>query len=190
MKSSLLATIFALTLAANAQANPLDDDGYDEFTIRLSDIPRDAPRFASYRVPVYAGANAAPNLTADAESRMFRTRIREWAKEKPNFAGHYILATWGCGTECVQLTVIDARTGQVFHPAGVGLNVATNVDDALIKGKPAWPNEGSIKFQADSQLLILFGMPGEDVKRRGISYYVWRDNKMSLVRHVPKAWYP
>ncbi|MRV76001.1 hypothetical protein GJ700_30235 [Duganella sp. FT92W] len=180
-----VALLFAATIPVSAQ-----DDDYDEFTIRLSDIPRGAPRFASYPVPVYTGANAAPKLNADDRTRMYRTRIREWSREKPNFAGHYILATWGCGAECVQITIIDAMTGTVFHPDGVTLNAANNIEDALFDGKPRWPNAGSLKFKPDSQLLILFGMPEEDSKRRGISYYRWHNNKLSLLRHVPKAWYP
>jgi hypothetical protein len=120
---------------------------------------------------------------------MYRTRIKEWSQVKPNFAGHYILATWGCGADCVQIAIIDAKTGAVFHPTGVISNTSSNVDEALIDGKPKWPTEGSVKFQTDSQLLILFGMPEEDTKRRGISYYRWHNNKLSLVRFVPRAWY-
>jgi hypothetical protein len=47
-------------------------------------------------------------------AREFRTRLREAAREKPNFAGHFIVTTWGCGTECVEGAIIDARTGRVF----------------------------------------------------------------------------
>lgn len=186
-KISLLAfLLFAFATTANAEVS---NDDYNEITIRLSDVPADGPRFDSFRVPVYKGPNGTPDLTSDSQTRMYRTRIKEWAKAKPNFAGHYILATWGCGTECLQITIIDAKTGKVFHPSGVTSNAANNVDDKLLEGKPRWPNEGSIKFQANSKLLMLFGMPEEDTTRRGIYYFVWRDNRLSLVRFVPKAWY-
>jgi hypothetical protein len=183
---SIAFTILAIASAASAVET---DDRYNEVTIRPSDIPPDAPRFEAYPASVYEGPNALPNLSSDSETRMYRTRIKEWSKVKPNFAGHYILATWGCGTECVQMTIIDAKTGKVFHPSGVTSNAANNVHDALIDGKPNWPNEGSIKFQANSELLVLIGMPEEDTKRRGISYYIWHHNRLSLVRFVPKAWY-
>lgn len=45
---------------------------------------------------------------------MFRTRLK-WAvdNQKPNFAGHYILTTWGCGTSCIMGAVINSKTGKV-----------------------------------------------------------------------------
>ena len=166
-----------------------DDDGYNEVTIRPSDIPQDAPRFESYPAKIYAGKNAEPDLHSDPETRMFHTRISEWSKQKPNFAGHYILATWGCGTSCTQLAIIDAKTGRVFHPAGVTYNDATNIHNALLEGGDFWHASGATKFRLDSKLLVLIGMPEEARARRGVSYYVWSEEKRSLVRFVKKAWY-
>mgnify|MGYP003334268877 CR=1 FL=1 len=188
MRKALAIALTLLSIAFTARAAE-SDDGYNEVTIRPSDVPRDAPQFDAYPATIHKGPNALPNLRSDARTRMYRTRIKAWSEVKPNFAGHYILATWGCGTECVQMAIIDAKTGKVFHPAGVTSNAANNVHDALFDGKPKWPNEGSIKFQANSKLLVLIGMPEEDSKRRGISYYVWRHNRLSLVRFIPKAWY-
>ena len=194
MKPAQLMASVALALAvavqAHAQQEDEDEDLYNEVTIRPSDIPLDAPRFESYPAAVYTGANARPRLNADARTRLFRTRIKEWAGEKPNFAGHYILATWGCGTDCTQITIIDAKTGKVFHPHGVKYNVAVNVHAALLDGHPTWHNEHALKFRPDSRLLMLIGMPESDARRHGISYYVWRHNRLSLVRFVHKAWYP
>lgn len=59
----------------------------------------------------YAGKNAPVIITA--EDRLYRTRLREAAQEKPNFAGHYILTAWGCGAGCLMGAVIDANTGKV-----------------------------------------------------------------------------
>lgn len=71
-----------------------------------------APRFEDYPTTgVYKGKNTPLALTRD--DRTYRTRLREAAAEKPNFAGHYILAAWGCGAECVMGAVIDANTGRV-----------------------------------------------------------------------------
>ncbi|HEY6096042.1 MAG TPA: hypothetical protein VIU93_13920 [Gallionellaceae bacterium] len=186
-----LHTIFfcIFTAAASVAAALADDDGYNEVTIRASDIPPDAPRFESYPARLYTGKNAKPDLHSDPATRMFRTRIRERSKEKPNFAGHYILATWGCGTSCTQLSIIDVRTGKVFHPPGVTYNDATNVHHELLEGGDLWHASGAVKFRPDSRLLVLIGMPEEDTARRGISYYVWNGTQLSLVRFVHKAWY-
>ena len=44
---------------------------------------------------------------------LYRARLRAAATERPNFAGHYVLTTWGCGTECVMGAAINTRTGRV-----------------------------------------------------------------------------
>src|SRR4051812_23917703 len=84
------------------------DAGGEEPMIRASDIPRNAPRFEDYPAKPYVGANAAPDVSSDPRSRRYRTQLMNWAREKPNFAGHYILATWGCGTGCTEIAVMDA----------------------------------------------------------------------------------
>lgn len=184
--------VFLLLVWTSASAGLADDndDIYNEVTIRPSDIPRDAPRFENFPVKVYTAKNAKPILDSDPKTKAFRTRIKEWSKEKPNFAGHFILATWGCGSDCTQLAIIDAISGKVFYPAEVSTNVATNVHQALLEGGDFWHNSGALKFSVDSKLLVLIGMPNEDTARRGISYYVWNGTQLTLIRFVHKAWYP
>src|SRR5574341_1202298 len=58
------------------------------------------PKFRDYSVNESFNGRSAP-LVLSREARMYRTRLREAAREKPNFAGHYIVTYWGCGTECV-----------------------------------------------------------------------------------------
>lgn len=54
------------------------------------------PRFKDYPVAEKFNGPTA-RLIWKGEARMYRTRIREAAREQPNFAGHYIVASWGCG---------------------------------------------------------------------------------------------
>src|SRR4051794_13500037 len=107
----LLALILILVLGAPPLFAAAADQDTDSYTIRQSDIPRNAPRAADYPAKRYTGINAAPDVRSDARSRSYRTQLTEWAREKPNFAGHYILATWGCGTGCAEIAIIDAITG-------------------------------------------------------------------------------
>ena len=177
--------VCAISICAHAAEG---DDGYNETTIRLTDVPANAPAFTSYLSKPYTGENAQIQLGNDAEAKLFRTRLRQWSTHKVNFAGHYILATWGCGTDCSQIMIIDAVSGHVFHPKSISTNIAANVDLGLINGGTVWPNEGSVKFRADSKLLVLIGAPDEDGSRRGISYYAWDHNQLQLVRYVPKPY--
>ena len=59
-------------------------------------------RFEDYPVTaIFKGTPALPKLRLG--DRLFRTRIRKGAAKGPNFAGHYTIADWGCGTRCVSI---------------------------------------------------------------------------------------
>ncbi len=167
-----------------------DDRGGGAHSIRPTDIPKDAPRFQDYVAELYVGANAAPDVSSEARSRRYRTQLKDWAREQPNFAGHYILATWGCGTGCTEIAVIDAMTGKVFHPQGVRTNSIEDVyAEVLVEVKDGERRAdfGALRYRADSRLLMLFGTPDGRAQDKGISYFVWEDERMRRVRFVGRA---
>lgn len=63
------------------------------------------------------GANAPVQLRTASE-QMFKTNLTNAAKEKPDFAGHYKFAGWGCGSVCAAGAIIDLHTGLVYPPPG------------------------------------------------------------------------
>jgi len=76
--------------------------------------PGNFPRFEDFPVTGSWGhARAILKLTTPSE-RMFRTNLENAAKEPPNFAGHYRIAYWGCGSNCSAGAMIDLQTGYVF----------------------------------------------------------------------------
>ncbi len=62
---------------------------------------------------VYKAKPAAPRLVT-RNQREFRTVIRKGAAQGPNFAGHYTVVEWGCGSNCVVYAVVDSITGSVY----------------------------------------------------------------------------
>lgn len=63
----------------------------------------------------------------DPAVKMYRTRLRDAAKQGVNFAGHYAMAEWGCGSSCVVLAAIDLRNGKVtYFPATVSCDREKN----------------------------------------------------------------
>ncbi|HEX8297761.1 MAG TPA: hypothetical protein VF594_01260 [Rubricoccaceae bacterium] len=71
------------------------------------------PRFEDYPAgPAYRGRVAPLVLSSSATARTYRTMTRQAMAEGVNFAGHYVVATWGCGTECMGGVIVDARTGR------------------------------------------------------------------------------
>ena len=72
------------------------------------------PKFEQFRVKeTFSGKPAAPTLKR-AKDREYRTMIQTEAEKGPNFAGHYTVALWGCGSSCLQGALIDEKTGEIF----------------------------------------------------------------------------
>jgi hypothetical protein len=55
----------------------------------------------------------ATHLVLDARSRAYHSVIADAARGPVNFAGHYVLAQWGCGAGCVMAAAVDTKTGRV-----------------------------------------------------------------------------
>ncbi len=134
------------------------------------------PRFRDYPASgTYRGKTAPLVLTRD--DRMFRTRLRWAAKNlKPNFAGHYILTTWGCGTSCRAGAVIDARTGRVYW-----------WDFSIC----CWWFDGGDDFQPievrpDSKLIVFSGARNEKDGDVGTHFYKFENGRFVHLRSILK----
>ena len=140
------------------------------------------PTFARYRVRVSKPGNISVDLKSHKRANTFRTNLRNAAKAGVNFAGNFVLANWGCGTNCSETAIIDARTGKVFFPAeleGAGFGFCELPDDA----EP-------IVYKPDSRLLILNGFKGGDLNsensRCGVYYLEWTGTNFRQVGFVRK----
>jgi hypothetical protein len=133
----------------------------------------DIPQFAAYPAPLaHHGKNAEPDLSTQ-EARSFRTRLREAAKERPNFAGRYILTTWGCGTSCDMGAVIDAQSGRVtFLPATVCC-WSMAVDDGF---RP-------VEARLTSRLIVLSGLLDEKGEM-GSHFFVFYGRRFTKLRTI------
>lgn len=165
-----------------------DDEPGDAHTIRAADLPANPPRFEEYPVRrIFHARPARPDVRSLRRSRLFRTMIRQGvAGQGVNFAGHYSIVSWGCGTGCQGLAVVDVATGKVHHPANLLAIDNDNVDyDDFLNAAGEWE---LLAFRPDSRLLVVIGGINEDPARRGISYFVWQDGHMKRIRFVHKAY--
>ena len=180
----------AIVAVALASAHPCRADKTDDFyrqrQIHESDFPANGPRWSQYPAPVYHGRYAPIQLKRS--DMVFKTRLRAMAGDPPNFAGHYNLAVWGCGYACLIVRIIDVQTGRVVSTNPVDYVNFDHVASELLDASERWPGIGPVKFRADSRLLVLLGMPNENTKLHGISYYEMRDGRLQLLRRVYKAW--
>jgi hypothetical protein len=141
------------------------------------------PKFEDFKVAeVFKGVPAKPILRT-AGQRGFRTRIREGAAGGTNFAGHYAIAQWGCGSFCISIAIIDEKTGAVYDgpfsilgymPVDVFPDVPA-ADDSI--------DQLGVKFKLDSRLLIVRGC--QEDQDCASYYYEWTGSKFKLLRKLP-----
>lgn len=137
------------------------------------------PKFTDYQVSgVYQGNNH--KLVLDDFGKNYKTRLQSAIeRDKPSFAGHYIVTGWGCGSGgCNTGAVIDAITGQAY-PLPVALS-------AVYPLKPEFANEVGEEhiYKLNSRLMIFAGNidgVGEDV----IQFYEFKNDKFILLKSEP-----
>ncbi|HEX7333686.1 MAG TPA: hypothetical protein VF290_19450, partial [Pyrinomonadaceae bacterium] len=113
----------------------------------------------------------APVIITRAD-RMFRTRLKEAAQEKPNFAGHYILTAWGCGAGCLMGAAIDANTGKVYwFPHTICCWNETERDD----------NFNPIEFRLSSRLVVFTGLRNEREGDQGAHFYEFDGKRFKFI---------
>ena len=128
-----------------------------------------APKFGDYSSEIYSGQRAKVNLITDFDKN-FKTRIRKTQAEPINFAGEYILATWGCGMDCLMGVAVSARTGQVIELPGTAC---------------CWKNAGEkIIFKKNSRLLVLAGLINE-TGEHGAHFYELKNDDFFHVKTIP-----
>ena len=174
MKKLLAVSLMALAFGCSAGAAEYKAAAPHAY----SSVPKLVDRFpsvnkAAYRVPVYTGRMA--NDIANKRHNM-RTRLRQALKAGPNFAGHYALAIYGCGTGCIGLSMVDVKTGQIYDDVPNPMCYYPMDKDYHYAGQDA-------QFSKDSRLLYLAG----EVEGYGSGSFVFsfEDGKFRLIKHSP-----
>lgn len=126
------------------------------------------PHFEEYPAAMpMLGSRPKPRIPDDnAELEYHAPEVLRAAKEEdPNFAGRFIMMTWGCGTECQSHYMIDAATGDIYRAPKSRYGVETRIDSKLLVVNPEGPADGN-------------GSWGPLTRE----FYVWSDNRFQLIR--------
>jgi hypothetical protein len=168
----------ALAFAAGAHPSPAQET--------------DAPRLEDYAAVISRGKVAPLDLRRSHPlARRYRTMIRQQIREEGiNFAGHYTLASTGCGTGCAIGAIVDARTGRAYFPKELygWTSIVGDYDPG--EGEDLWT------FRPGSRLLRGLGRPniGKPGEERhgasGIYYYEWTGDRLRLVKFTHVGSYP
>jgi hypothetical protein len=133
------------------------------------------PTFEDYKVTdIFRGVPAKIDPQSHPWARRFKTVLSEGAGKGPNFAGHYRLIDWGCGTSCIAFAIVDVKTGRVF---------------AVSEANRGVPAAGvGFKFQIDSKLLIVDPIelleakhPESGLQSAEARFYLWDKNQLSKI---------
>lgn len=147
--------------------------------------------FNQYATKIYTGKKAPLKL---GDWKMFKTRLK-WAHQdgEINFAGNYMVTTWGCGAGCLSGAMIDKRTGMVYGlPIGEGSPYDFGCSH---EWKNPLENE-AIVFQANSRLFISRNCEMEQIGDSNqytekYTYFVnvWDEKakKFKLIKEVKKS---
>jgi hypothetical protein len=135
------------------------------------------PKFSDYPASPAMSAAKAP-LSLTKEDRPFRGQLRRGYFRPVNFAGKYVLATWGCGMECMMGAAIDSETGTVHWLPGTvccWCGMGEGEPDLL-----------PFKFRIDSSLIVLGGYLDEKGVK-GDHYYRILDGAFVHIDTKPVA---
>jgi hypothetical protein len=187
MKVNLVTAVFVV-LCATTSARGQQDDSRSAFdkcrmvtAVDLAD--HKAPSFAAYRVSSQ-GTLASPklDLKSNPVARKYRTVLREEISQGPNFAGHYRVAAWGCGSSCTMFAVVNLSTGRVVTPEGFSM---TSGVFFYVDNRTAFPRSQSdfwlLGFRRDTRLLVVLGDLDEDESREGAFYFILENERLRLI---------
>lgn len=77
------------------------------------------------------------DLKSNKDASNFRTRLTEgYSSDTANFAGHYSLVYWGCGSPCQSSLVIDRKTGKIYDSPGASLGYDFRVQSRMLMVNP------------------------------------------------------
>jgi hypothetical protein len=132
--------------------------------------------------PVYVGPHSEPDLSS-RDAYAYRTRLREAAREDVNFAGHYRVVTWGCGTSCAFGGVVDVVSGRVvLFPFSICCSV--KIGEADFQPVLVRPN---------SRLIVFVGLRSEEGPDAAHFYeftgkgFVYLASSSPFAPHAPMA---
>lgn len=146
----------------------------------ITALGQKTPTFSQYSAHVERARAKSIDFSRPS-NKTYKTRLSEALRDGVNFAGHYVIVGWGCGTGCTNAAVIDGRTGKVFWPVQF-----YNIDASYGDGY----SDEQIEFKKNSRLMVIHGRPGSsnenDHSKPGDYYYEWRNNSFRRLKFVEK----
>ena len=130
------------------------------------------PSFESYPANIAHPRDTSQLVLTTRLAKRYKSAITAESTKPVNFAGHYRVATWGCGTDCRGFAIINKHTGVVYTLPGVEYVAGVMGNE-----------EERLAFKTDSKLFIMTGIQNDKVE--GKFYYIWGEEKLTLLTKHP-----
>jgi hypothetical protein len=141
-----------------------------------------APKFSAYRVDAPPMAESPKvDLKSNPIAREYRTVLQQESAKGPNFAGHYRVVVWECGSSCAVLAVVNLATGKVLTPDEFESTSTAyfDVDSHSIPGSQSVYT--AFGYRRDSRLLVVLGDLNERDRAEGAYYFILENERLRLI---------
>ncbi|MBX9620531.1 MAG: hypothetical protein K2X28_00615 [Alphaproteobacteria bacterium] len=148
----------------------------DEILNKVIYSPSNLPKFKDFpSLEAYKGKVSPVDLKSYPEAYKYRTRLQDGVKAGPNFAGHYVVVTIGCGTNCQSQWIVDANNGKVLGKFFSSLGATYRIDSNLLILNP--PTEGLKQKYKES--------PNAGFLKEETNYLSWEKGRLELIYKEP-----
>lgn len=138
------------------------------------------PTFDQFSVKeLFDKAPAPVDLKSHPRAKRYKAALSASASQGPNFAGHYRIVTWGCGSSCLELAIVDLENGRVHFPGNLKRDYYQGVRDGT---EP-------FSFRKDSALLVVAGSPNHR-ERLGLHYFLWKSDELVDIHEIRYSFSP
>ena len=144
------------------------------FIAQAQNVSSMPPLFEEYKAPIVRHKTTSAPKLESSQDLEFKSKIAEASRQRVNFAGHYVLSSFGCGANCVMSFALDKHSGKV---SWLPFTVCC-WDEVNSKSIP-------MSFRKDSRLVVIIGSRNEEGK--GTYYYEFSNFKFILV-HSKAPW--
>jgi hypothetical protein len=124
--------------------------------------------FESFPKKVIDGNSVKKPILSSKLARQYKTVITLSMSEPANFAGHYRVVQWGCGTDCRGFAIVNKLTGKTYTLPGIDYIGGVMGND-----------ENRLDYRKDSRLFIITGAMNDEIE--GKFFYLWKNEKLQLL---------
>ncbi len=142
--------------------------GFALATLSCVALATAVPQFGDYPRVVSTEKVKTVDLKSHPKAQWFEDQLKEAVGKSPNFAGHYVVVTRGCGTSCQAVAMIDVTSGKVIVASfSTGLGSDFRADSGLFIDSPPKAIREYYGGDPNNVRDILFFS----------NYYVWDEKK-------------